>query len=64
MAQLGDTIVLGDLHATGKIWSETSRVYISDYNTFDPTKLNIQAGEMVTVYNTSRKYCWNSCTLR
>lgn len=51
MAQLGDTTVVGDLSATGKVWGEGNRVYIPDYNTFDPTKLNMQVGEMLTVYN-------------
>lgn len=51
MAQLGDTTVIGDLSATGKVWGEGNRVYIPDYNTFDPTKLNMRVGEMVTVYN-------------
>ena len=53
MAQLGDTTVVGDLSATGKIWGEGNRIYISDYNTFNPTELNLQVGEMVTVYNDS-----------
>lgn len=51
MAQLGDTTVIGDLSVTGKVWGEGNRVYIPDYNTFDPTKLNMQVGEMITVYN-------------
>lgn len=51
MAQLGDTTVIGDLSATGKVWGEGNRVYIPDYNTFDPIKLNMQVGEMITVYN-------------
>ena len=51
MAQLGDTTVVGDLSATGKLWGEGNRIYVPDYNTLNPGELNMQVGEIMTVYN-------------
>ena len=53
MAQLGDTTVIGDLSATGKVWGEGNRIYVPDYDALDPAKLNLQVGEMITIYNDS-----------
>lgn len=51
MAQLGDTTVVGDLSATGKLWGEGNRIYVPDYNKLNPGELNMQVGEIMTVYN-------------
>lgn len=51
MAQLGDTTVIGDIFATGRIIGEGNRIYVPDYNAFDPTELSLQVGEMATIYN-------------
>lgn len=64
MAQLGDTNIVGDLYATGKVWGDASRIYVPDYNALDPNELNLQVGEMVTVYNDSRRYFCISRTNR
>lgn len=51
MAQLGDTVIKGDLNVLGDIFgtgSITNKIEITDFNTFDPKTLNMKAGDMVS----------------
>lgn len=53
MAQLGDTTVIGNVHATGRVSGEANKIKVDNWNTFDPRKLPLQIGEIMTVYDSA-----------
>lgn len=65
MAQLGDTIVNGDLNVLGNISGSHNIIDIKDFETFDPKTLNMKAGDIISFASQnydSNNYVKSSCT--
>lgn len=66
MAQLGDTIIKGDLNVTGSINGNHNIINITDFNTFDPKTLNMKAGDLISFNSSnydSNNYVLSNCSV-